>query len=231
MIRALIFFLFTTFYSDIPEGNLNTLSLASPFSQRYCYCGKGAQVIAFQSQDGHYVLKLFRAKHKKSFRFRKPLRWFKKETPISRQKWKEKFEDTKRRYLMAFEHLQEESGLIFLHFEKTKDPLFVTIDGRKMDLASYPFILQKKATLAPCYLKANPEKKEEIIQQLRTFFKTRLDKGFSDPRQALSINYGFIDNRPIQIDVGKIEPFEGDKKEELRRIYSHIDEWILTQSL
>lgn len=218
----------TSFYQDIPESDQETEPLLSYLSQPYNYCGKGAQVVAYESQDGQYVLKLFKARHKKSFRLKKPLRPLKRESGASKAKWKQKFEDTTRRYRLAFSDLKEETGLLFLHFEKTKKTLSVRIEGKKLDISSYPFILQRKATLTRAYLKEHPEKRKEVEKALKAFFRARLEKGYSDPRQALSINYGFIDDKPIQIDVGKIEPFEGDEEEELKRIDAHIEEWLLS---
>jgi hypothetical protein len=219
------------FYSEIPKGTEETASIAPILDQSFTFLGEGSQTYAFVSEDGAYVLKLFKAKHKKPFklsRFFKNLTRGKKELEQKREKWKWKFQNTCRRYKMALVDLKEETGLIYLHFQQSPTPLYVECVAGKplfLNLSNYPFILQKRAILAPEYCRAHPSEGKEA---LRLFFKERLEKGYSDPRQSLSINYGFLDGKPIQIDVGKIEPFDGDKEQELAKIYAHIDDWYST---
>lgn len=219
-------------YTAIPNGSEPTSEITPLLSEPFTYLGEGAQVYAFVSEDGKTVLKLFKAKHQKSFklsRFFHTLTRGKEAKERSHLKWQHKFQDTCRRYKWAFIDLKEETGLIHLHFEKTSTALLVTLidkTSHQIDLSSYPFILQKKAILAPDYIHQHPDKKELAIQALKDFFSNRMQKGFSDPRQSLSINYGFVNDRPIQIDVGKIEPFKGDATRELERIHTRIDEWV-----
>lgn len=204
------------------ETDLTLPQLQQPFT----YIGRGAQMIAFASKDGAYVLKIFKGKHKARKLSRMLTQY--KNRQGAKEEWRTKFADTCRRYELALEHLQDETGLIQLHFHKTHSPLPVTLIDKtayRLDLSAVPFILQKKAVLVPEYLQNNPTKKDEAVQALKSFFVTRIQKGFSDPRQSLNINYGFIDDRPIQIDVGKIEPFKGDVEAELKQIYSRIDRW------
>ncbi|MDN3505703.1 MAG: hypothetical protein P0S96_00540 [Simkaniaceae bacterium] len=211
-------------FSEIPRGSEETASIATLLEQKFTYLGQGSQIIAFASTDGDHVLKVFKARHEKPFKFSRYLRSLcTKDKEQSTQKWTYKFQDTIRRYKMAFVYLKEETGLIYLHFQKTPIPLPITLKGKKLDLSQYPFIIQKRAMLAPEYIKDHPEG----VLQLKKFFKTRLEKGFSDPRQTLSTNYGFIGNKPIQIDPGKLEPFEGDPKEEIQKIHDRVDQWSL----
>lgn len=196
-------------------------------------------MIAFVSEDNSCVLKLFKARHRKKATLSRTLAYMKRskaDWQISQNTWKQKYQKTTHCYQMAFSHLQEETGLIFLHFEKTQTPLLVTLLDKaiyRIDISSLPFLLQRKAELAPSYFKRlqqqnAPEKLMEAKQALKDLFTRRIAKGFTDPRQTLSINYGFIGDKPIQIDVGKIAPFTGDKAEELKKIHDHIESWIDT---
>lgn len=196
--------------------------------QPFTYIGQGEQMYAFESCDGSYVLKIFKGKKKQHFKFKRILAQLKNRAG-AREEWKSKFNDTCRRYEIALDHLKEETGLIHLHFHKTTAPLPVTLIDRtayQLDLSTLPFIIQKKAVMAPDYFRQNPEKRAQAKQALKDFFTKRIEKGFSDPRQSLTINYGFIDDTPIQIDVGKIERFQGDVEAELKKIHAHVDEWV-----
>lgn len=212
-------------------------SISQALQQPFTYLGEGAQVYAFASSDGTLVLKLFKARHQKSFklsRFLEHLMRSDAEWELSRSRWKGKFQETAHRYELAFAHLREETGLVYLHFAPTKTPLPVTVIDKytyDLDLASVPFVLQKRAELAPDYFKrlqreGNEQKIEAGKKALKQFFVLRAKKGFSDPRQTLSINYGFINDRPIQLDVGKIEPVSGNIHAEMAKIHAHIDTWV-----
>lgn len=220
------------FYRDIKEKEQSTPLDLPLLRQPFTYLGEGSQMVVFGSEDGAYVLKLFKGKHKKRFKLSRFLS--KMKHPIANcraeeEEWKFKFKETCRRYEMAFSHLKEETALVLLHFQKTGTPLPVTLidkSAHRIDLSGLPFILQKRAVLAPEYFRKNPGKHIEAVQALKDFFVRRIHKGFSDPRQTLNINYGFIDDSPVQLDVGKIEPFQGDIDTELKEIHRRVDLWI-----
>lgn len=215
------------FYADI-----ETATHSSPLphlDQAYTYLAQGSQMYAFVSQDGHTILKLFKACHKKKPKFS---RLFRNATQkqISQNKWKGKFENSSRRYKMALRDLKEETGLIALHFEKTRKPLITRLNGKSYNLSHFPFILQKRAILVPDYI--TPNNKRQVEQALKELFSKRTKKGYTDPRQTLSTNYGFIEGKAVQIDVGKIEPLDQkEAKEELQRLFQKVDRWLLTHSL
>lgn len=224
------------------SGRDKTAPIAAYLQQPFDFIGEGSQVIAFGSQDGTTVLKLFKSQHKKRFklgRFVHEMRCPKEVRFRSLAKWQEKFRMTHYSYQLAFDHLQEETGLIALHFKSTSIPLLVQLcnkagDHFEVDLCEHPFILQKRAMLLPTYLgnllKENRlQEAKEAIARLKDFFITRTLKGFSDPRQTLSINYGFVGNQPIQIDAGKIDSMpilKQSPQPEIRRIHAHIDSWV-----
>ena len=225
----LVLLLTALFFNDIPEAKIETDSIRPLLNQSYTYLGEGHQMTAYASEDGHYVLKLFKATPRHHFKWRRLWR-----TPAQKRmeqiKWKQSFADTCRRYKLAFIHLKEETGLVFLHFEKSQTPLPLTLKHKKtqtIDLSTLPFVIQKRAILAPDYFRQNPHLKEDGKEALKAFFTKRLSKGFSDPRQTLSKNYGFIGHTPIQIDPGKIEPFDQDPQRELEKIHAHVEEWVL----
>lgn len=208
-----------------------------PLSQRYYLIGKGAQFFAFESEDHKTVLKLFKARHylpKLSRSFKHLL--FSSSRADSEQRWRQKFQTTCACYEMAFEDLKNETGLLALHLKKTETPLTVQlIAGKKnysIDLSELPFVIQKKAILLPAYLQhfiahKEPEKAKRALQEMQTFFERRTQKGYTDERQSLRINYGFAEGQPIQIDPGKIYRLQTDPKEEIIKLHERLERWVL----
>lgn len=236
------FFLFFgetfSFYQNIPEEK--ELHSHIPLSKKYHLIGKGAQCLAFESEDGQTVLKLFKAHH----HFPRISRAFKLLISPSfrrecEQRWDKKFRKTADCYEMAFAHLKKETGLLDLHLKKTEGlDLSVELhDGAKkvvLDLNSYPYIVQKKALLLPEHLKNLSEKHEYAkmriaLNSVRKLFEERTKKGFSDRRQSLRINYGFVDGEAIQLDPGKIfenQDLRLNSAPEIERLNQRLDQWI-----
>ncbi len=224
-------------------GQDRTAPIALYLQQPFDFIGEGAQVVAFGSQDGSTVLKLFKAEHKKHFkltRFIHEMHNRKEQRIRSLAKWQEKFRLSCYRYQMAFDHLREETGLIALHFQSTSQPLLAHLSNQagdrfELDLSDYPFVLQKRAVLLPAYLENliqqnRIQEAKEAVMRLKALFVSRTRKGFSDPRQTLSINYGFVGDQPLQIDAGKIESspaFKHFPEKEIERIHAHVDSWLL----
>lgn len=207
----------TTLEEEIPEDVRVSLS------QSFSFLGAGSQVSAFSSEDGTIVLKLFKGTHKKKWKLRRFFHSFSKDQTHSHATWNRKFTAACSSYDLAFSHFRDESGLIYLHFDVTPTPLLVEIKGKQsywLDLSSQAFIIQKRGVLAPTYFQSlkTPSEIEVAKQALLHFFRLRTEKGLSDPRQTLGINYGFINGKPIQIDCGKLELFSGDVEEEINRI-------------
>ncbi|MCI0381537.1 MAG: hypothetical protein L0207_00580 [Chlamydiae bacterium] len=233
--------LFTFFPNQIDEEISDSSMLSSCFSQKFTYFGHGAQIYAFLSEDGKTVLKLFKAKH---IHPNKILRWIRstffasKMKEMTRQKrWVDKFYATCKRYQLAWNHLRPETCLVYLHFEKTNLPNLTCtlLDKNKtvtLDLNKYPFILQKRAILVPEYLttliqQGNLQKAESAVKDLRSFLIERTRKGFTDPRQSYRINFGYFDDKPVQIDIGKLYYYDGSFEQEVDRLQKNLDLWLM----
>lgn len=200
-------------HADVP----GSASMAPILSQDYFYLGSGAQCYAFISADGKYVLKFFKMKHllpKKwlryfpfpglgSYRFRKT------ERRVARQK------SLFQSYMLAWEHLQKETGLVYIHLNKTDElkmaPLLFDKEGDsfQVDLDQYEFIVQRKSTLlrdhiAACMKEGKKEKAVEAIQSLLGRVVELSKKGFIDQDSGVSHNYGFVGKEVIHFDVGQL---------------------------
>ncbi len=213
-------------------------------SQPYRYLGKGAQSYVFASLDGLYVLKFFRHDHMR----REPWHLL-----LSGERRKErevmaydKLAKDFTSYKLAFEHLKEETGLVYLHLNKTNHlqieiPLYDKIGVRHaLQLDHMEFVLQKRATLLFPALErwidaGQASAAKKALSALVHFLKTRCEKEIFDKDPDLNTNFGFLETCPMQIDIGrfKIDGFYSNKqvyKREIRRITDNLQQWLELRS-
>ncbi len=215
--------------------------LAQPFT----YLGKGAQCYVFVSQDQQYVIKFFRVSHIEAPRWLKNL-----PLPSSLEQWRQQkiaIKESKREkdfssYQFAFQHLKEETGLIYLHLTKSDDlmqKIQITDKGKIthiLDLDRMEFILQKRAK--PFYeaieemIQTNQtEKAKSALVGLLHLLAKRHDAGLTDKDPDLKTNFGLIDAEPIQFDIGRFKKGVSNKKNEpfqheVLRITDHFKQWL-----
>ena len=177
------------------------------FSQPYTYLKSGSQCWAFVSQDGKYVFKFFRMKHliPKTWLNYIPLPYVLDRYRHEKiDKHQERLERVFGAYSQAFKQLKEETALEWIHLNSTKtvNKTLTVIDrlGREhaIPLDRVPFIIQKKAELLSS--KCSPEACTAIIDLVRA----RCQKGFVDLDGGVRNNYGFIGERAVQIDIGRL---------------------------
>lgn len=180
--------------------------------QSFSYLGRGAQSYAFLSEDGQYVLKFFQY-----YRMRPPI-WaplvpssFSKEKVARRTSLLHQDFDS---YKIAFENLKVETGLVYLHLNKTnhflnKKTKIIDRLGivHTIDMDQMEFLLQKKADLAYPTIKKlmseDEEKAKQAIDNLLELIITRCHKGIFDKDADLSTNFGFCQEKAVQIDAGR----------------------------
>ncbi len=225
---------------DEEKANLNTI-----FNQSFRYLGKGAQCYAFVSDDGSAVIKFLRVSHLEApWALRQlPLPSFLKtwqEEKIGLKKGKRERDFTS--YTFAYEKLKEETGLIFLHLNKSSDlnQKIRIIDklgiAHMVDLDQMEFILQKRAT--PFYpaieemLALNQKEKiKEAMAHLIQLLEKRRSVNLADKDPDLTTNFGFIDGVPIQFDIGRFQVGVLNKKNEpfrneTIRITASFKKWL-----
>jgi hypothetical protein len=187
-------------------------------SQSYRFLGKGAQSFVFASADDKWVIKFFRHHH------------LKKNSKLAKDFGS---------YKLAYEKLRTETGLVYLHLNKT-DHLNQTLDlidnigiHHPIDLDRYEFLIQKKASLAyPALQQWITEGKIKEAKQALTalvqLLKTRSEKGIYDKDPDLNTNFGFIGTEPIQFDIGRFKLRQGPADpEELMRITDNLHQWLM----
>lgn len=203
--------------------------LKSILDQKFKFLAVGSQSYAFASEDGKYVVKFFIMKHQIP---RLSDLWHPEKVEYRRQNLFSIF----RAHKLAYSELKADTGLIYIHLNKTdhlKTQLKV-IDrlGRThhIDLDKTEFVVQEKAELIFTHLKkllvrGDKEKAQKCIQAVLDVVKRRMDKKISDHDKAVKHNYGFIGDRAIHLDIGRIEQVY--KEKEYNRIKERINTWLL----
>lgn len=185
--------------------------------QEYSYLSKGCQAYVFLSQDGNYVLKFFKYQ-----RFRTP-GWLNLFTfvPGIEKYQQEKNEKKKQRlfgvfksWKIAFEDLPEQTGVVYLHLNKTghlkknlkiKDKMGF---AHNLEADQYEFLVQKSAkmlcpSLTQLMKEGNQEEAQGLIDKLLTMLQFEYQNGYADNDHALMQNTGVENGKPIHIDVGQ----------------------------
>jgi hypothetical protein len=230
------------------ENRLESLDpgpLPKILNQDFHYLGSGGQCFAFASADGQYVIKFFRQHTLKHLLWLRKLPWpktflqnhFKKITRCENKLYRDF-----RSYQLAFEELKNETGLIYLHLNKTKglqtkihllDQLHVrhTVDADDVE-----FIIQKKAEPFIPYLELLLKENDRqtvrrAFQSVILLVKTRFSKGIIDEDPRLYNNIGFLNSEAVFIDAGRFK--HGPSKvsqnwirTELPRFFHRLKNWL-----
>lgn len=158
--------------------------------QKFKLFGRGKESFAFLSSDGKYVLKIFKNQSHRNIES----------------------------YQIAATELKEESGLLYMHLNKTQEfnQKVVLIDNlniaHTLDLDSTAFAIQKKADLIFPTLLALRQKNDlkgaqEALSELLSLIAKRCQKGISDHDPLIRCNFGFVGRQAMHIDLG---PFAHD---------------------
>jgi hypothetical protein len=214
-------------------------SIKQTLQQPYSYLAKGAQSFVFASEDGRYVIKFFRYDHLKApfWLDMLPFQWARDKAAKKNKKLDKDFAS----YKLAYEEFKEETGLLYLHLNKTSD-LNMTLDlvdklgiHHPMRLDQYEFLVQKKADLVypaiqQMMQKGEPDKARDALAKLVHLIARRARQGISDKDPDLNTNFGFIGTDPIQIDMGRYKksdrPFH---RNEIIRITDNLHQWLMVR--
>jgi len=231
---------------ELPSPSDEELStLQNLFNQPFYYLGKGAQAYVFSSQDGSAVIKLCRFDHlRPPFWFTNCLIPFAYERErIERILHKRgRLEQEFGSYKIAFEEMRQETGLIYLHLNKTSfwNKTITLYDKskvvHKLNLDQIEFIVQKKATLVYPTLSELMQTQGEdatkaAIAHLVKLLAQRCTKGIFDKDPDLATNFGFLGNMAVQIDIGRFllketSPPLAEIREEMWRITHPLHQWL-----
>jgi hypothetical protein len=188
--------------------------LATPLS----FIGMGSQCLAFSTPTSPYVLKICKAN-----RYQVPsiCTWpiIKALCPSSMQIKEEKKAARKAKdfasYTLAFQELQKNTGVLFLHLKTHNSPssCVTLIDplgvSHKFPTNSLLFYIQYKATSLQTHIidLLEDNKKEQLIAFLETLLQFLQDNE-AGPLCVKDVNYakniGVFGNKPFWIDPGRI---------------------------
>lgn len=196
--------------------------------QNYRYLGKGCQSYVFLSDDGKYVIKFMKYQ-----RFRTPF-WLDALSfipPIENyrrgkiEKKQKKLNYLFQAWVLAFNELQQETGLVYVHLNKTSNlHKALTIFDKlgiehTLDLDQMEFLVQKKAdmfcpTIDQLMAEGKSDEVKTLIDRLIAMVLFEYGRGLADNDHALMQNTGIIDGKPVHIDVGQFIRREDVRKPE-----------------
>ncbi len=212
------------------QNEIEKKDTETALSQSYRFLGGGGQCFTFVSQDEKYVIKFFK---QKAFL---PRHWL----SLNLQKVKGKRDRVFSAFRLSFDHLSEETGMLYIHLNPTqhlyKTVLFSDISGKEhlLNLDELQFVVQKKADLANGHIDAlvasnDMDGAKHAIDQLLSLCMRLHDKGVRNRDPNFRSNYGFVDGNPIVVDVGRMAYAEKSAEEDLRRFKEKFRIYLATQ--
>lgn len=214
---------------DIPSlSSEEQRQLDAILDQKFTYIGKGAQSYAFVSDDGRYVLKFFKFKHLKPSWFvdHLPNLW-----PLKDYREKEQYKKNRKLlsvfngYRLSYGLHKEEAGLIYVHLNRS-DNIKRSVNvvdkiglARQINLDEVNFVIQEKAETSRKVIcnqlaQGDPKRASEYIRKLFDLYRSEYAKGIYDHDHGILHNTGFVGERPIHLDVGKMYRDENIQKTE-----------------
>lgn len=204
-------------WQTLPLSASEREQLKKILTQKFFYLGKGCQSYVFASEDGKYVLKFVKYQR---FRPQAFLDYFEFIPFINRyrlakiEKKHKKLDMLFTSWKTAYEHLREETGLVYVHLNKSSD-LQQTVSiydkmglEHKLDMDEMEFLLQKRArmlcpTVTSFVQRGETDKARRLIDHLLGMILSEYRRGLADNDHALMQNTGAMDEIPVHIDVGQ----------------------------
>ena len=197
-------------------------------SLKYQFLGKGKQAFSFVSEDEKYVVKFFNLSNVIPS-------WkdcFYPEIALKKQK---KLKRLFFGYHNGYQELKEDTGLIWIHLKPTHDlrRTITLVDPQKnelhVDADRTIFVIQKKAEpilshLSKLYEEGKSSEADQLIQAFYALVQRKVSKGFHDRDKIFQNNYGFVENQPIQFDLGKNKQMK-NPKDEVEYFKAKIEQW------
>lgn len=219
-----------------PIGDKQKAFLSDVFSQPFNYLDRGKQSFVFVSQDQQYVLKFFDARCLRSG----ALPFF---ISIKKERCEKKMKRLFEGYQVALENSPDNSGLLFVQLAPDSSyHLFVKVVDRfnikhQIDLSEIPFALQRKATslrvlISSLLQEGKVEEAKHRFRQIIDMYVEEYQQGIWDLDHNFMYNTGFVDNKSLRIDLGRLQKNEKIKnskvyKKDLEKIFiGRLGGWL-----
>lgn len=212
--------------------------------QPFTYLGEGGQSFVFASADGNYVIKIFNIGRMR------PVAWILSlpDWPLVRTYKQEHLEKRQRRlervfngHRLAYEKLRDESALIALHLAPSQIETLVRLYDKhgqehQVDLSHDAFVIQKKSELVSALFKRllDADRVDDVtarIEGVFALYRSEFSQGIRDRDHGIMHNVGFIDEKPMHMDVGMLmrdEQMQDPAKQsaELAKVGAKIKSWV-----
>jgi hypothetical protein len=233
------------FVSKWQAQNAHNDSVDKALAQSYRFLGMGEQSSAFVSDDGNYVIKFFKNRlfSVASPRFSIPFysEWDRRKKTQKKALRRDHIYST---YRHCCDRLSQETGIFYVHFNTT-DTLQKTLrlsenasceNAFIVNLDECDFVLQRRAIGLKEYLNSLLEQGRiseavNAIDRLMQMPYALYKNGMRDRDIVFINNYGFIEDKPVLFDVGRLFPAHGElgrkKMEKKAALFmSSIYSWI-----
>lgn len=213
------------------------------FPQKFYYLASGNQCYAFISEDREYILKFFKMQNlfPKDWLNGFPLSLLQrigfKRKPSNQFLYERIFAS----YKDAYELLREETGLLYIHLNKTSEfrSKVTLIDNKgrnySLNIDAVEFIVQQRAQMiydrfSKLIKNENYEDLKICIRSFLQLIAARCEKGFIDQELSIRKNFGFVGNKAIQFGCATLAR-DGSMKyplnfrNEILEIAEHLDNW------
>ena len=232
-------------WETTPLSEVQSKEVDAILSQKYTYLGSGGQCYAFLSEDGKSVIKFFKH-HRRTLPAWIKILPLPIQLAVKREKRLRAKEGKLLRdfasYKLSFERLKQETGVIFVHLNKTShlNKQLMIVDKlnieHKLSLDDVEFVLQKKADLVYPHIKELVKKNDQegaqkAIRSIVELIVSRCQKGVFDEDPRIHRNFGFIEDNALIIDVGRLIHDPERKKPEvyikdLHKITARFKAWL-----
>jgi hypothetical protein len=186
-------------------------------NQPFYFYAKGGQCFIFIGADGKTIIKFFKLHHMRFWNWLSRISF-----PFSLDYWRvkllKKHQHQTQSYLFqscktAYEKFKEQTGLLYLQF--SSNPLIqqklVIYDklmiAHVIELSSTDFVIQKKAapirkTFKKLIKQNNIELCKRYIDSMLELMIERCQQGIADRDFNVRTNFGLLDDKVIEIDIG-----------------------------
>lgn len=199
------------------------------------YLSHGAQSFVFASEDGKYIVKLFRYDQRVH-----PWREYLRDKVLKKRKRLRHDEKIHRLFCackIAYEQASDLTGLVYVHLNQTegllpeatlKDYLGRTFH---LDLNRYRFVIQHRArpireVLKEAIAAGDQKRVEKLLGSFAHLLGERTRRMIANTDTKVASNFGYLDDQAIEWDFGNYVQTPIDRAEEIEKFVPQIRRFL-----